>query len=87
MTDKQLNKGKKEIRANDNIYYLFNEKTELINNLLLIDNAIKKESLINSRDKILFNFLIKYLRKTKKLNEIIIIFKRIKKIHKNLILN
>ena len=44
--------------------------------------------MINSRDKILFNFLIKYLRKTKKLNEIIIIiFKRIKIIHKNLILN
>jgi hypothetical protein len=60
----------KEMASKEPINSIFNEKTELINSLLSIEEKLKQEYLINPQDKKLFDFLLTYFRKSQKLLDI-----------------
>ena len=86
MSENSINKEKLLFISEENINKIFNDKVETINALLLIDSKLKQEFLINSTDKKIFKFLIKYFKRSGKLKDMKVILRH-KNICKGLVFN
>jgi translation initiation factor 2 beta subunit (eIF-2beta)/eIF-5 len=70
--------------SEEKINQIFNDKTELINSLLSISTKLSQDFFINAKDKKIIKFLLKYFKRSGKLNDIKAILRH-KKICKGLI--
>ena len=79
MSESSKNHGALLFISKEKLYNIFFDKSETINSLLSIDTKLSKDFLINSKDEKIFNFLIKYFKRSGKLRD----FKAILR-HKNI---
>ena len=79
MSESSKNHGALLFISKEKLFNIFFDKSETINSLLSIDTKLSKDFFINSTDKKIFNFLIKYFRRSGKLRD----FKTILR-HKNI---
>jgi len=78
------NKSTSLFISEEKINQIFNDKTELINSLLSISTKLSQDFFINAKDKKIIKFLLKYFKRSGKLNDIKAILRH-KKICKGLI--
>ena len=75
-----------KIPLKGDLYSIFNDKTDLLNELLAKDEKLKPEFIINLQDRKIFNFLLIYFKKSGKLRDMKVIMRH-RNICKHLIFN
>ena len=65
-----------KIPLKGDLYSIFNDKTDLLNELLAKDEKLKPEFIINLQDRKIFNFLLIYFKKSGKLRDMKVIIRQ-----------